>query len=138
MQCVTSLETPPADAIDISAEPVERSTKDRHIADLEAALREVLADRLDAEWSMGTDWAEKVDRLLAPSTSETAGKPKPIAGEVGCEDANGMLTIHLESETCEVCKELCRSCGKPPGQHDDDCINHAGQFGYEPNRDGKS
>jgi hypothetical protein len=44
--------------------------RDARIASLEAALREVMEDRHEADWSMGTDWTAKVDQLLG-CASET-------------------------------------------------------------------
>lgn len=41
---------------------------------------------------------------LAPPPPAALPASAPVVRQVGCEDSDGLLHLHPESETCEVCK----------------------------------
>ena len=63
------------------------------------------------------DNVQDLCRVLFPLLERIAERLRQIEEKLTASDASESV-------------ERCRSCGKPPDKHDDDCINHAGQFGY--------
>lgn len=99
------------------------------------ALMKLLSDEKHKSERLAASlaWHQKVLARAVQFDWLTSAVPEDLAQDV-LDCMNGALTSPgSEKET----KDVCRSCGKPPGQHDDDCINHAGQFGYAANRGGK-
>lgn len=81
-------------SVEIDIEAVEKMADDLYNRGYRDARREKDQDARGCD-----EWQVVVDALAAPVSAGQAGQ----VAQVGCEGDDGLLRIHSESETCDVC-----------------------------------